>query len=279
MENSDCGLGIGIESIVQDEELIDGNQYHHYIVEINSEGPIGRDGTLSVGDEILEDHLELARIFHTTPTKGFLVCARFPNETYSGDIKTESGSDEMIVTNAIPFNHSLSDGEVPSVDFEEQIFDKHSSNGLYSESKENSMHEIINVNETDQNYSSDIDDSQQPIRLLTITSTGLNTSSLELEMENGDERGAQIGAQAADYAAARYNHTTEALSLNESEPNAYSESSLRPSFAAVSKSNLFIYSGITTLKINPSLHTVRSVGVLPPCVCYSPSPRVSSFFF
>nr|CAH8873346.1 unnamed protein product [Trichobilharzia regenti] len=188
MENSDCGLGIGIESIVQDEELIDGNQYHHYIVEINSEGPIGRDGTLSVGDEILEvnkivclnkDHLELARIFHTTPTKGFLVCARFPNETYSGDIKTESGSDEMIVTNAIPFNHSLSDGEVPSVDFEEQIFDKHSSNGLYSESKENSMHEIINVNETDQNYSSDIDDSQQPIRLLTITSTGLNTSSLK----------------------------------------------------------------------------------------------------
>nr|CAH8873352.1 unnamed protein product [Trichobilharzia regenti] len=87
----------------------------------------------------------------------------------------------------------------------------------------------------------------------------VKTGKYNMQNWNYQLLGAQIGAQAADYAAARYNHTTEALSLNESEPNAYSESSLRPSFAAVSKSNLFIYSGITTLKINPSLHTVRPV--------------------
>lgn len=54
IKNSNCGLGIGVGDTVEDDEIFGENQHRHYIMEINPEGPIGKDGTLSIRDELLE---------------------------------------------------------------------------------------------------------------------------------------------------------------------------------------------------------------------------------
>ncbi|GLH01324.1 Patj homolog [Gryllus bimaculatus] len=83
------GLGISLEGTVDVE---DGQEVrpHHYIRSILPEGPVGRNGKLRSGDELLEvnghrllgmNHIEVVTILKDLPVNVRMVCARRPGET------------------------------------------------------------------------------------------------------------------------------------------------------------------------------------------------------
>ncbi|CAH8635635.1 unnamed protein product [Schistosoma intercalatum] len=193
IKNSNCGLGIGVGDTVEDDEIFGENQHRHYIMEINPEGPIGKDGTLSIGDELLEinnvvivnkDHLEISSIFPTIHSEGYLICARYPNKSRI-DIKVESENDEL--ASVVFFTQTLSDGEIPNDDFNEQISD----NNLFKETNSGIKNNIAlappnNEEGIDQHSGSDIDESRYPIKLLTISNSALQNKSSSLEFQSED---------------------------------------------------------------------------------------------
>lgn len=78
------GLGISLEGTVDVE---DGKEVrpHHYIRNILSDGPIGKNGTLRTGDELIEvngtqllglNHLDVVSILRQLTNYVCLVCAR-----------------------------------------------------------------------------------------------------------------------------------------------------------------------------------------------------------
>ncbi|GBP32368.1 Patj homolog [Eumeta japonica] len=82
------GLGISLEGTVD----VEGGQEvrpHHYIRSVLPEGPVGQQGTLSAGDELLEvnehtlyglTHTEVVTILKNLPSRVRLVCARSQKE-------------------------------------------------------------------------------------------------------------------------------------------------------------------------------------------------------
>lgn len=104
-KGSDSGLGISLEGTVDVE---DGREVrpHHYIRNILPDGPVGRNGVLQSGDELLEvrfnltlkicykfyfqvngiklmglNHLEVVSILKQLPNFVVLVCGRSPVPT------------------------------------------------------------------------------------------------------------------------------------------------------------------------------------------------------
>ncbi|XP_060516450.1 patj homolog [Cylas formicarius] len=84
------GLGISLEGTVDVE---DGQEVrpHHYIRSILAEGPVGKNGTLRSGDELLEvnghkllgmNHHEVVSILKELPINVCLVCGRSPNNLF-----------------------------------------------------------------------------------------------------------------------------------------------------------------------------------------------------
>ncbi|CAG9813000.1 unnamed protein product [Phaedon cochleariae] len=82
----EIGLGISLEGTVDVE---DGKEVrpHHYIRNILPDGPVGRNGTLQSGDELLEvngvqllglNHLEVVSILKQLPNFVSITCARYP---------------------------------------------------------------------------------------------------------------------------------------------------------------------------------------------------------
>ncbi|XP_067003384.2 multiple PDZ domain protein isoform X1 [Anabrus simplex] len=83
------GLGISLEGTVDVE---DGQEVrpHHYIRSILPEGPVGKNGRLRSGDELLEvnghrllgmNHIEVVTILKDLPVNVRMVCARRPGES------------------------------------------------------------------------------------------------------------------------------------------------------------------------------------------------------
>ncbi|CAH8674695.1 unnamed protein product [Schistosoma rodhaini] len=187
IKNSNCGLGIGFGDTVGDEEIFGENQHHHYITEINPEGPIGKEEILLIGDDLLEinnvvivnkDHLEISSIFPTIPSEGYLICARYPNESSLIDVKEENENDESALSNVVPFIRTPSDDEIPNVDFSGQISDDNLLSETNSGIKNNKNLAPLNNEEgIDQRSGSDIDESQYPVRLLTVTESVLQNQS------------------------------------------------------------------------------------------------------
>ncbi|XP_050314231.1 patj homolog [Anthonomus grandis grandis] len=84
------GLGISLEGTVDVEE---GREVrpHHYIRSILLEGPVGKNGTLKSGDELLEvnghqllgmNHHEVVSILKDLPLDVCMVCGRSPNNIF-----------------------------------------------------------------------------------------------------------------------------------------------------------------------------------------------------
>nr|CAH7769658.1 unnamed protein product [Callosobruchus chinensis] len=78
------GLGISLEGTVDVEDGIE-LRPHHYIRSILPEGPVGKNGRLSPGDELLEvngqrllgiKHVDVVKILRELPTTVRLVCSR-----------------------------------------------------------------------------------------------------------------------------------------------------------------------------------------------------------
>lgn len=84
--NKLSGLGISLEGTVDVEGGVEMHP-HHFIRSILEEGPVGRNGLLRPGDEILQvnahrlqglTHIEVVQIIKELPRKVKLVCARGP---------------------------------------------------------------------------------------------------------------------------------------------------------------------------------------------------------
>ncbi|XP_059610799.1 patj homolog [Phlebotomus argentipes] len=82
--NKLSGLGISLEGTVEVEGGIE-MRPHHYIRSILEEGPVGREGTLKPGDELLQvnehrlqglKHTDVVKVLKELPTNVKLVCAR-----------------------------------------------------------------------------------------------------------------------------------------------------------------------------------------------------------
>ncbi|TNN06523.1 Patj [Schistosoma japonicum] len=192
---SNCGLGIGIEDTVESDDLFGESQHHHYIVEINPEGPIGKDGTLSIGDELLEinhvtlvkkDNSEISSIFNTIPSEGYLICAHFPSESQPSNAIVDNEDDELVLASVVPFTRTLSDGEIPVADFSE-VSNSDQQDETCSRSRYAITLDSLNTDDvTDHHSGSDIDDSRHPIKLLTITNPGSRNHSSSYEMLTED---------------------------------------------------------------------------------------------
>ncbi|XP_055679702.1 patj homolog [Lutzomyia longipalpis] len=82
--NKLSGLGISLEGTVEVEGGVE-MRPHHYIRSILEEGPVGRDGTLKPGDELLQvnehrlqglKHTDVVKVLKELPSTVKLVCAR-----------------------------------------------------------------------------------------------------------------------------------------------------------------------------------------------------------
>lgn len=82
--NKLSGLGISLEGTVEVENGIE-MRPHHFIRSILDEGPIGRDGRLKTGDELLQanefrlqglKHIEVVKIMKDLPKQVKLICSR-----------------------------------------------------------------------------------------------------------------------------------------------------------------------------------------------------------
>ncbi|XP_058443793.1 patj homolog isoform X1 [Malaya genurostris] len=78
------GLGISLEGTVEVEGGVEVRP-HHYIRSILEDGPVGRDGTLKPGDELLQvnehrlqglKHIDVVKILKELPAKVRVICAR-----------------------------------------------------------------------------------------------------------------------------------------------------------------------------------------------------------
>lgn len=83
--NKLSGLGISLEGTVEVEAYGVEMRPHHYIRSILNEGPVGKDGRLQTGDELLQvneyklqglKHTEVVKIIKNLPEKVKIVCAR-----------------------------------------------------------------------------------------------------------------------------------------------------------------------------------------------------------
>lgn len=83
--NKLSGLGISLEGTVEVEAYGVEMRPHHYIRSILIEGPVGKDGRLKTGDELLQvnehklqglRHTEVVKIIKNLPEKVKIVCAR-----------------------------------------------------------------------------------------------------------------------------------------------------------------------------------------------------------
>lgn len=142
------GLGISLEGTVDVE---DGQEVrpHHYIRSILPEGPVGKNGTLKSGDELLEvngykllgmNHHEVVNILKDLPISVCMVCGRCSDNFFDQreDVLLERNSISRSLHNLLPTSDRLvkakSDGSLANcvnvVGGTEQCFTKMKSRSL-----------------------------------------------------------------------------------------------------------------------------------------------------
>lgn len=120
------GLGISLEGTVDVE---DGREVrpHHYIRSILPEGPVGKNGTLKSGDELLEvnghqllgmNHHEVVSILKELPLDVCMVCGRGPANIFREEAYPERSVLTRSLNNLLPASDRLvkakSDGSLAS---------------------------------------------------------------------------------------------------------------------------------------------------------------------
>ncbi|XP_053970219.1 multiple PDZ domain protein isoform X1 [Anastrepha ludens] len=109
--NKLSGLGISLEGTVDVERGIE-KRPHHYIRSILEDGPVGRQGILKPGDELLQvneyklqglKHTEVVKILKELPTHVKLVCARGP--TAPSVINTSQNPEAFETRSLLPGGH------------------------------------------------------------------------------------------------------------------------------------------------------------------------------
>ncbi|PAA60376.1 hypothetical protein BOX15_Mlig014213g3 [Macrostomum lignano] len=131
----DCpGLGVSLEGTV--ELLADGRTLlpRHCIRALLPDGPAGREGSLRLGDELLEvnghrlhglNHLEVVEILKSLPQHVCVICSRKrptqPKQNLTGQLKKQTGMAAVSANNSVPGAKSRS-------------FDNFSGMGVWSDS-------------------------------------------------------------------------------------------------------------------------------------------------
>lgn len=120
------GLGISLEGTVDVE---DGREVrpHHYIRSILPEGPVGKNGALKSGDELLEvnghqllgmNHHEVVSILKELPLDVCMVCGRSPSNIFREETYPERSVLTRSLNNLLPASDRLvkakSDGSLAS---------------------------------------------------------------------------------------------------------------------------------------------------------------------
>ncbi|XP_023159350.1 patj homolog isoform X2 [Ceratitis capitata] len=109
--NKLSGLGISLEGTVDVEGGIE-KRPHHYIRAILEDGPVGRQGILKPGDELLQvneyklqglKHTEVVKILKELPTHVKLICARGP--TAPSVINTSQNPEAFETRSLLPGGH------------------------------------------------------------------------------------------------------------------------------------------------------------------------------
>lgn len=108
------GLGISLEGTVDIEDVKEVRS-HHYIRAILPEGPVGREGTLKAGDEILQvngrelinmNHVEVVSLLKDLPRYVEMVCARTVRNLSSNN-NNSSSNGNTIKTAATSTGHTF----------------------------------------------------------------------------------------------------------------------------------------------------------------------------
>lgn len=177
--NKLSGLGISVEGTVEVEDGIE-KRPHHFIRSILSDGPVGRDGTLRPGDELLQVndfrlqglcHTEVVRILKELPSSVKMVCAR--GSRSPSVINTSQNLEAFESRSIIPGGHLLLQGLLKAQS-ESSLFTS-STNTITDQQRSKSVEQIsglalwsndpvfVDIEKTERGFGFSILDYQDPL--------------------------------------------------------------------------------------------------------------------
>lgn len=174
-----AGLGISLEGTVEVEGGIE-LRPHHYIRSILAEGPVGKDGSLRPGDELLQvnehklqglKHTEVVKILRDLPSKVKVVCAR---GHVSSVIDTNNDPEAFETRNILPGGLQCLTGMLTKAQSESSIYTS-STATITDQQRSKSVEQVsglalwstdvvhVNVEKTDRGFGFSILDYQDPL--------------------------------------------------------------------------------------------------------------------
>lgn len=122
------GLGISLEGTVDVEGGIE-KRPHHYIRSILNDGPVGREGSLKPGDELLQvnehklqglTHTNVVKILKELPVEVKMICARGPSSR--SVINTSQDPEAFDTRSILPGGHLTLQGLLPKAQSESSLY-------------------------------------------------------------------------------------------------------------------------------------------------------------
>lgn len=174
-----AGLGISLEGTVEVEGGVE-LRPHHYIRSILAEGPVGKDGSLRPGDELLQvneyklqglKHTEVVKILRDLPSKVKVVCAR---GHVSSVIDTNFDPEAFETRNILPGGLQCLSGMLTKAQSESSIYTS-STATITDQQRSKSVEQVsglalwstdvvhVNVEKTDRGFGFSILDYQDPL--------------------------------------------------------------------------------------------------------------------
>lgn len=177
--NKLSGLGISIEGTVEVEDGIE-KRPHHFIRSILNDGPIGRDGKLRPGDELLQVndfklhglcHTEVVKILKELPNNVKMICAR--GSRSPSIINTSQNIEAFDSRSIIPGGHLILQGLLKAQS-ESSLFTS-STNTITDQQRSKSVEQIsglalwsndpvyVDIEKTERGFGFSILDYQDPL--------------------------------------------------------------------------------------------------------------------
>uniref|UniRef100_A0A336KTG0 CSON011036 protein n=1 Tax=Culicoides sonorensis TaxID=179676 RepID=A0A336KTG0_CULSO len=174
-----AGLGISLEGTVEVEAGVE-LRPHHYIRSILPEGPVGKDGQLRPGDELLQvnefklqglKHTEVVKILRDLPSKVKVVCAR---GHVSSVIDTNNDPEAFETRNILPGGLQSLTGLLTKAQSESSIYTS-STATITDQQRSKSVEQVsglalwstdivyVNIEKTDRGFGFSILDYQDPL--------------------------------------------------------------------------------------------------------------------
>lgn len=178
--NKLSGLGISLEGTVDVEGGIE-KRPHHYIRSILEDGPVGKQGILRPGDELLQvnehklqglKHIEVVKILKELPTQVRLICARGP--TAPSVINTSQNPEAFESRSLLPGGHQSLQNLLTKAQSESSLYTS-STATLTDQQRSKSVENVsglalwstdvtyINIEKTERGFGFSVLDYQDPL--------------------------------------------------------------------------------------------------------------------